>query len=581
VKHRPSFVGALICLLIAAVAPAQGLLRGVGFSGSVLAYNPKLVTFGPGIVLQTLGGGPAATTAALTNTSDSGYGIHYVCMRGTTGIGTTVSNGGSWSVHNLDVIANWGPATNSSEGVQGETFTFDNAPGSNIGSLRANAGDASNTSSGTTGHKANASIYSVLNTGMPECYLWAYAYDGAGSTKHAIYKNGVAVLTAFTAGSSPATFNITNPKGWGINASASNVNHGSGVDIGDVLMDWHNQTDKTSTNWRTYLLANGTLPASTVSAFYDSATGPVDITNVPPLSATPELLFSGDKTAFVTNKGTVTNTFEIALYSKDTTYSGNTKQIWNASQGITGPQDAFPFSRWPALVQSVAGASTSTPTSFTIYNNALPVYSGDLMILVVVATDNGGQYVDRNIGVSTPTGWTRFGTATANANGYPMNTAAFWHRVDPVEATAARGTTTWTNAPTFGINVTGATQTMKQLGWHLMEFGQSAGGVIAASPKQITGAAGVFAITANGITPTSPTSLLVNAFCVPNPTASGNVNPPTSQDVRWTNMSNSGTVPYCLLSDEKITGTSALTGRTATEINAGTPSMAWTFSVSP
>ncbi len=544
-----------------AVTVGQRITQWVKKKAAVVVafYVPSAVTFAPEVSLSTSGAGPAATAAGL-GTTDSGFGIHSMCLKGTLGSTTNSGNLANWTLHNIDVTTNWGTTgANTSESVPGDNLAIDNAAGSR-GSWRYNLGDSTNASGSTavSGHAVELASLNIIRPASFDCYLWAHSINLAtGLKKMVVYRNGALITSGATeTGTVPAILAaITNGKGWGINAVAGNGSagyYGGGYDIADVFFDWHIQTDNTGTNWKTYLEANGALPASTIAAFYDVASSrPRDpyaagVWASTPLGAQPDLLFSGNKSTFATNKGSITTSF--VLQGQD---AGN-HVLYDAAVGPSGPVDALPYLNWNAVANIVTAGS---PSSFTIDNRWNPIALGDMLVVVVQSSDN--STVTRDFGgTSLTAGWTRLGAiAVPDGSSYPQNSAAFYKIAAAGDVTAARAT--WSSPPTISIGVPATA--LRSLTWHLLDYGQ-------ATSITFAGAANVSSvnITAPSIS-YSASSLLVNAYCPFEPSYSGIRKSPAGQNLRWKSFGSSGSIASCIITDEKLTGSGTTGTRTATQ----------------
>lgn len=561
----------VITMALWLVAPAYAQAPPAGAISTTVApvntYSPWAVTFAPEVNLSTSGAGPNATGAGITfanGLGDTGYGIHSMCLKGTIGSPTSTGNDGNWTLYNNDIITNYGaPGQNTSESVPGDNLAIDGAGGS-IGTWRYNLGDAANNGNGggVSGHAVELALANAIIPGAFDCYLWAHSITRASGQKHmVVYRNGVQI--AYGAGETGTVgaivAKLTNPKGWGINALSGNGpagSYGGGFDVADIFIDWHIPTDKTGANWLTYLETYDRLPVTTVAAFWDPNNNrPMDpynggVWSGTPLGGQPDILFSGTKASFGTNKGSVTNAF--VLGGPDAA----PHVLYDAPVGPTGPLDGAPYLKWTPVVNHLV--TTGGPGSFTISNNLNPIVLGDLLVLIVQSSENSS--VNRDFGSTLLTnGWARLGALyVPDGSNYPQNSATFYKFAAVGDVTLSRSS--WLLPPTISIgnNSTG----MRSLTWHLLDFGQAS--AIAYQGSVNPSSVNVSAPSMNYFGP----SLLVNAYCAYEPSYAGLRKQPAAQNLRWKQYGASGYVASCIIADEKFSGSGTTGARVATQANA-------------
>ena len=502
-------------------------MLGAPSGGGAAAYNASGVLIYPEGYVQS---------TQLGNT-DTAVGLVSLWFRGTVGtaLNPAVTNDGDgWSLGIMDILSNAGPGF-TSETVPGLNITTDNSSG--IGNFRFNWNDAT----GGSGHSIQASVPSFLTgyDGGWHHLILSWDFTSVTTPLAVAYWDGVKISNinlqkiGSLAGPDLKPNIMNNTRGLMMGGNSGNTG-ALRADYAQVLLD----------TGSSYMTA-GDLPASLVKRFYNN--GPVDYgtDGSTALGVQPQVYLNGDKSTFLTNKGSSAATFTSA------TQGANNLGIDNSSYGPAGNQTGRPARLWEAEAHASAVASI-VPTNY-----GMPIASGDLLLLLVVISDATGNI---NHAIQTPAGWTPLWSNIAfpqqwqGAGNDPMNVAA-WYK------NAAVGDVTATGADWSGPTVSWTTAS-GSVSATVINYGQAH--VQAGAATAFT--TGTTAPTAPTVTPTSAATTLMSGFAFYRTSTSGKTTPPTGQKLAIKSRGGAvGSIPYWMCSDEPLTGTSATGIRTASQ----------------
>jgi hypothetical protein len=363
------------------------------------------------------------------------------------------------------------------------------ALGTLYGRIRANFGNALADATHTT-ETANL----VGGTNAVTSNVWTHilvsldATNTDSATKNgAIYVNGVVSgqggaykdATAFVA-------NFSNAAGWFLTNSPTAGTHSLGrFDIAEVYI-----------NYSESILNPGTsvISAANIAKFYNAGS-PVDLgaKGELPTGRTPQIYFSGDKTAFGVNKGTVVNGASQASGLFKLPISDNIHTDFeDAAYGPGSPLPAGQaFIEWATSKPLAAGTSDATEANGGI------VAAGDLMVIAIAVIDTSNT-TGTHLPFTPPAGFNVDYSVWTNATNTPMTVGVF-SKIAVAGDTMQGLAVAWTTANTRGGSLTS-----------IVIKGAAASGYMEAIAGTINGAAAsVSPVVAPTISPAGASDLLV------------------------------------------------------------------------
>ena len=548
-----------------------------------VAYSPSAVLFHGTVGLRV----NAGTGVAVTNSST---GLESFWLMGTVGSVANLSAlSAATSLTNRDIIANTGlGSTYNSETVPGRNYGFDDANGTR-GRMVLNNNDHT----GNTSHNQQSAYNDWhTNDGVWTHVLFAYDVSGASPGKMAIYINGVKQSLAVQGigGSGytpPLLVDLANSRGWGVGTNSGNASNGPWgyFAIADLWVSNGAETQG-------LLDASSNLSAATVAKFIDSHGKPVDLgaAGSAPFGVQPPLFFSGDKTAWATNKGfggAVTFVAPSNASPSDQTLTASTGQaLMNYPYGPAGQTRACPKWAAPPLLQNSFGtvnATTGTTGFVAGQNLGMPIASGDRLLMVVTLRDssNNNDRVTGSGPFAAPAGWSVVGNPTHGFPGFfPMNVAVITRVADASDVTAAGSD--WAKGaggdgnggpPTIHYQDYGADT--PQVAYQITNLGACAIDQTAGSWTINTSSA---SITIPGLSPTQSASCLL-AFAYDYSGSGGVHQAPSGLDTLL-RASENGSSQGVFINWKYLNSNAAVASMTATQANASNaPTFGWSMNI--
>lgn len=504
----------------------------------------------------------------------------------------------SWAVKDIICSGNelgvLGGAVGS-ENIPGYDFCCDNAGGT-WGTLRSNKnndwigasapnnnGAAYNSNTPVTSGQQDYQLFQRIN-GIWVNFLNIADFSTPANPLDSWYMNGVQVNVAGSVvGGSPFTAPFSpyigqNPRGIGIGNDSGNGGC-SQFDIAQVLMDAGADLPSNPYGW---LNSAGVAPDALVQRFYKS--GPVDFgadgSGVLGLSRKPGLYLNGDKTGFLTNKGSSAAAWSIAasqITSTATAPMTASPAIYDCPVGPGAAPPAYPYLKWQGQGSSNGVSSdpdwqelaTGTQTQCTVSSYCQLIEAGDTILVLLATTDNNSNinHAIQTPAANTPSAgwnWTAVNGFPAfmptNGPGYGMNIAAFT-AVAP--STLAAGTEL-----DFAVLFTANSQ-LVGMRWVMLNLGKSVGSIVGTCDTSVTTARA--AVTTPSVVVTSAT-VAKPAMCLdiaviwqPPPTLPESIMPAGNRKIAGAFAGEATRRTDLNISSRPITATGATVSKTITQ----------------
>lgn len=215
------------------------------------------------------------------------------------------------------------------------------------------------------------------------------------------------------------------------------------------------------------ILANTIFP-DVLPKFISASNKPVNLgpTCTLPTGVRPELCFTGDGPAMLTNRGSTSSTFSTMVVTP-TTGAGYTTSAFSTLQpapyGPAGVPSGQPTLKW---ITGAPGSSKISP--FTVNADGHAIAPGDLIVIVQTVDDNSGTVNHGLTCPSTPIGGTGSWTAIGNGAGHGLPEQTVGGSTDTIicYAFVPAGDTTESGAYTL----TWSTTPNRAASWLMMDY---------------------------------------------------------------------------------------------------------------
>lgn len=541
--------------------------------------------------------------------TDTSYLVMSMWVRGFMGTGTRpASQPWSWAVRDIVCSVNETTTAWGSENIPGYDICNDNAAGS-YGTLRSNINAnwppaannnnaAINTNTTTTSGQPGFNIFQTFN-GIWTHFLQVMDTSDPTNPRNSFAINGVPLVTTTaipgsTLPSALIPYIGQNTRGLGIANNSGNGPFGcTQFDMAQLFMDCGSDLPSNPFGW---LDVSGSIPTALIQQFYK--TGPVDFGSdgsaVLGLSRKPGLYLNGNKSSFLTNKGSSTATWSMtpSSFAFASAPMTATPTLYDSPVGPGQSAPLYPYLKWQA--QGGSNASSGMPSwqeltstiqnKCTVTNYCQPIAAGDRILVLLATTDNNGGI---NHAIQTPssgtptTGWTWTAVSgfpaflPTNGPGYGMNIAAF-STVAPADLTA-------NSEISFPINFTANSQ-LVGMRWVMLNLGKNASTLVGACDATVLTAR--TAITTPTVTVTSA-SVATPAMCLdmaiiwqPPPTLPEATIPTGSRKIAGAFLGEPTRYTDVTIAARSITATGTTTSKTITQ-EQNIPAMGATIVIQP
>ncbi len=470
--------------------------------------------------------------ASAIGVTNSAKGTMFYWFKGTYG------NGRNYNMNTADVMSNlMASQPVNSESVAGWDNVFDNASGF-TGTFRTNMGGLLGGASNND--EVNTLGRSALVNGVWQAYL--QSWDLSVTPKRAATYLWMAA-TGWVKVSAGVGDNMTT-------TPVVNFNNSYGFTINPILNQGYRGTFGFSQFFTD--LQNSIVDSSLNISSTDLAkfvgTGPVDLLSdgSGPFGRQPEIYRYGNKTGFLTNRGTHSSTWAAI---------GTAAALYDAPYSPLGLPTGKAVVEW---VSSISSSRATGVNTVSIDNNCNPIAVGDLLVAVCLPS-NGAPAAANTF--ANQNGWTVAGQVNWGVSGEGGNVCVLWKIADSGDVTAAG--TLKTYIFTCLNNVT----------WGNGGFMCSIKGHDPTTPIDVTptfqaNATGA-GLIAPDITPSTSNCTLLSLFTQDGNQNNANIRAPATGNEIFSTGSPAGNGPGLLASFEYLTGSSAPGTRTATTTTAG------------